>query len=378
MPTKKPPTPQSAAAAGTPEPAEMNGDREAEILEQVRQAFAQAPDDSWNVQVYQMQAIPNRAPREGWLFQCHLNELDELRPIVAQEHGPGRYRVRIRHNGFTKTQYDFYIAASSRGAGMGGTARSSGSSSSSAAGDIPPGLAAILENQNRLLAAIAERAAAPASVSAVSAISEALSLMTQMQAAIPKPDPHIGLTMFEKGLELANKLRGRDTETSILDVVREAVGSPLFAGAVSRALTPSTRPAAATIPARATQTPGAGIERRPAQTPQPTEPSAVTNPNGNGGMGMDHFVRDQIRYLVSKAREGADPQHMADWVLQNVAPQLVDQLGELPDPMSLILELAPEAGDHRAWFSSLIDNLFEAQGEELEQPGTHKDDLPLP
>jgi hypothetical protein len=343
-------------------PGEDGIDTEADAIARIRGAFNESGEaTSWKVSVYQVIAVPGRASREAWIDDYEIDQLDNLRKRLAEEYGAGRYRCRAMRDGRPFRQYDVEIATSPR--------RSIVPQQPLAAAprdEVSPTLLAILERQDATLRLIAERMTAPAPVAGQS-VKDMVEMMVAVQKLVPPPaPPNIGIEMFNKGIELAQKLGNNGGETNLLDVVREAFNSPVIQGLVARAAAPAPiahntgtdLPEPSPAPLALQRATPAKAPARAAAPPAAAAPGAIA----------PEWIEVK-NYLIGEAAKGTDPQIVADWTLENLPPGLFELLEQSDDPVGSLQVAFPEIAQHRAWFEKMLSYCYEPDaGGQAEQP----------
>jgi len=340
---------------------------------------ASSSDDAepvWSISVWQPKK--KGEAHDGWCFDCLPGDLPNIRARLLEEFGAGLYRVRVRKDDTLFRAWDMKLLESRKPT----TARAVPASENS---EVVRLLGAALEKQQATMDAIAAKLnAAPApgpapATDPVASFSAMLVAMKSFQELIPKPAEDIGLKMFERGMELAQKvagLGGEKSETGILDIVREAIASPV-AQEIARAFVGNIgnppAPVAPMPPSRPMHVPGLARVAAPRapDMPAPTNAPAASN-------GMPQQLTEGINYLIGQAQAGAQPSLFTDYVLANVPDHFLDQLSEAPDPFAMLAAAFPQVAPYRAWFGNLIESLYESDEGNAGPDHARRDDTALP
>lgn len=326
---------------------------------------------SWDIRIYQLDKSAGNA--EGYLFSVLPDELDGLLDRVRDEKGTGTYRMRAyKKEGKQKSvfaQTDFRVIAPVRPV-------------------TPPQqqteMAAILAAINasnertqqlleRLLinppqALIPQVPATPQSP--YSAMKEMLEAMAQLRGAFMPQEGTSATDLIIKGVELANKLRGENSDTErepgMMDIIKEFIRSPLLARMAE------TQPALAGVPAVIPQPASAVPASVPNPQPQPA-PANTTKaseqhsekPASQGEAASfdwnnpQHLakLRGDILYLNEKAKKASPPELYADWLMDNWPHDLIYAIAMSANTMPTLGRLVPETTPYAGWFQKLIAEL---------------------
>lgn len=286
---------------------------------------------------------------QKYLFQCAPENfsLDDLR----DRYGGGEFRLYImRDNQLWKNRRvvverlpapDLVPIPALPGPGGGGGAGAS------------PELAAIAEalrQQGQVLQALLNRPApvAPTFDPAAMLGSMVEAFKTLSDASRPPPAPPLpapidnssrSIDLVLKGVELARELGGGGGDTSVLDLARDFIRSPMLVEAVKSAtqVKPLSSPAGSGIVNRASQVQTA--------VSTPPEPSIV--PASGGAIGY-------LEALLAVVEQGGSPEQGADLVLDWTPPALLDQWIGRPDLLDYLVSLAPGLQKHRVWCEMVL------------------------
>jgi len=325
-------------------------DRETETIERLEAALSDAGGaHDWKIRVNEIFQTREGAWKEGWAFNADVGEIASLRERIAQECGPGRYRCRVLRDGMPFKQYDLEIRltlAQRRQAKDGTGALPAPLTPAATAGEpvMAQILAGLQRGQEALSAALAAIAAKPAGPS----MTDLLAQMKIMREMMPEPAaPNVGFDMFMKAFTVAKELvgEGGNQKGSTLYDVLERMAGPLMDNLpkLMQAAQPAA-PAPATLP----QVP----QHQPAPFVPPQAPAAAPAER----MAQADALK---RYLVGEAAKGTDPSMCVDFLMENMPPEMNEALLQADDPLSLVLQVIPEAVPHRAWFGALLDQVFE-------------------
>lgn len=316
----------------------------------------------------------------AYVFECSPDSfsMDQLR----DEYGGGEFRVYIHIDGVLQKNIRVMVEPKAR------------------TSDETPAIAALregLDRQGKLLEALAQRVTAPAPPGpglasmlggaslpeVITAIGTFMQMMRPPPAppAPPAPDMNVGLDMLMKGIELAKSLReeGGGGETTLLDVVRDLVKSPVLMQAVESAAANQPR-----LPQPGAPRPGQP-QRRPlgqhgpltasARQPLPTdgdrpqaapaapaadasevvEGTAEVSPAKLSEAQISQLVQHYMGMLVAQAQADSDPELYAGLIVDQMPEDtLIALLDREPDAVSALIADFPAAEPYREWFEALV------------------------
>jgi hypothetical protein len=327
-------------------------DNESETIERIQAALGDGGTDSiWLIRVNQVVKEPDGTITEGWMFNANITEMETLRERIAAECGPGRYRCRVQKDSKPFKQYDLVIMlplAQRRAAAL-PAAQAPAAQAPAPASDISPAVLRILENQNRMIEAIANRPAGPT-------MTDILSQMKMMKELMPEaPAPMAGFEMFTKALDLARNILGdrpsggKETGAGVLDLARDLI--PKLPEILNAARPLQGQPAPA---------PAAMLANPQPVPQQPHQPAPLMQaPAGEATPQQKMEQANKLKaYLLDAAAKGTDPAMCVDFAMENMPPELDQALLEAENPLDLVMQVIPEAVPYRAWFSRLLDELF--------------------
>jgi hypothetical protein len=318
----------------------------------------------WDLRVYQLNGVGPRAGKPQFLFPIEVEELSggiEMR-LADMFPAGGDFRIACRRNGQLFKNVFLSLAARP---GYKPPAPLWQQPAQPIAAPAPAGadpvltfLQNMMQQQNAFMAALVEKLShTTAPVDPIAQLTQTVTLLRTMNDAAPKPEPNIGLSLWEKGLEAGMKIADRASEGNsgggILSVLKE-----LATPDVVKAIVSGLQPQHAAQPALAAP-PGGPV-------PQPA-PSPLGSLN-------DQF-RSIVTNLMERARAGQDPAHAAEWVLDNVPASVLDML-EGPEGMqsagdvvNYLASAFPEVAQYRNWFEGLVTSMYQGQDEGVDEAG---------
>jgi hypothetical protein len=227
----------------------------------------------------------------------------------------------------------------------------------------------LLQQQSEMMRQLIERDRAPAQ-DPMAVFSGVAGAFKTFQELMPKNEAVTGLQMFEKGMEMMERLGagGAPSKTGILDIVREALGNPQIGEVVSKVVQGITTPPPA--PQQQQMQP----QRRPLPSPMAPRPANLAQPVNTHGEPIAKYdpapdqkaevpqaLMDQAPdYLCSQARAGAQPQLFTDQALDMIPNGLLADLEHSEDMMAFLIERFPQIEGHRPWFEALLADMFPA------------------
>jgi hypothetical protein len=177
-------------------------------------------------------------------------------------------------------------------------------------------------------------------------LTEQLQLFQQMQALLPKGQQENTMQMFEKGMDFATKLfdarGGGEGGASWLDIVKEALGSPLIKDALAAMAVAAQQPI-----------------NQPPQLPPGMAPPANMAPPDSLISPQNPIAAQAIDTLCRQAAAGVDPKFVAQQVANNMPAPLMDELEQQDDVIGFLISRFPAVAHHRAWFAALVAEIWE-------------------
>lgn len=357
--------------------AEGAADEAASVMEMIRAAQSGGGVDDFKVRVYQFMGANKLGVAMPYVMSCAVDDIENLPEQLAQvAPDGGRFQVRVTRGGRMFKQFEVEVAP--RPAGMLKQQPQQGSSDLSTVTNI---MREMMEEQRRFVSdMLARNASAPPAGggSVTQSLTEALSLMRTMQDLSPKPDPDIGLNMFNKGMEMAQKVLelgggGGKGDASVLDIVRDLAageGGQKFLLSLAdgmqrrQAPPPMQQPQRIQAPAQVFQ-PAHGqrapIMRGPAR-PAPAPHQAA--PNIGQPARSATPVKDAMEQIISEAKKGSDPGFVADAIEQQLPEGILNFLEKQPDIVAYLAGIDPRVNEHRAFFEAVIAAIWQDDDEE--------------
>lgn len=318
-----------------------------------------SPDNGveFNIKVY-------RVPENGgktlaWLFDQRGETVAGLSTKLRDEYGSGTYVARVYRN--SKLHRVLQLAVElpkNRPSPIQATP------ADSAMATLIQQQGALMQNMAAQLAEIRRAPVAP-----VAAI-DPLAMFAQMGAMAkamrefsgPAPAAVNPLEMISSVVALVKGLENEGREKGVIDLVSDALNSDLFKGVI-QGMQPQQQPQQPqrALPApQAPNAPNVGVKVQPAAPPVAEAP-ATQDDNAKA-------FNDLLTLLVGKAAKNADPILYADFIEDSIAPELLEQLLALPDPVGTLAQYNPAIATYRAWFVSVIEALT-SEGEPEQIPG---------
>jgi hypothetical protein len=316
----------------------------------------------------------------AYVFECSPDSfsMDQLR----DEYGGGEFRVYIHIDGELQKNIRVMVEPKPKTT------------------DETPALAALregLDRQGKLLEALTARVAAPAppapglaSMLGGATLPETLTafgaLLQILRPPAPPPPPvqqestSGAIDMLMKGIQLAKDLReeGGGGESTLLDVVRDMLKSPMLLQAVESAANQPKLPAPTTangrqvpmrrgpaqhgpITASARQPAVTDTDRPPAATAPAADASEVVegtaevSPAKLSDPQMAQMVQHYMGVLTAQAAADSDPELYAGLILDQLPDEaIIMLLDREPDPVSALIADYPPAEPYREWFEAVV------------------------
>lgn len=151
------------------------------------------------------------------------------------------------------------------------------------------------------------------------------------------PDKMIDILM--KGMELGRD-SGGGSETNFLDIVKEALKSPLLLSAASGAM--SSIPSLPQVKASPQlNSPGSNPVNKPVQSEAPKM----------------NMLEHNLNMLISKAEKDSDPVLYAEFILDNVPEEIINQYILRDDLIEELVKINPKVANHKEWFLALRNHI---------------------
>jgi hypothetical protein len=308
-----------------------------------------SPDNGveFNIKVYR---VPDNGGKTlAWLFDQRGETVAGLSTKLRDEYGSGTYVARVYKN--SKLHRVLQLAVElpkSRPSPIQATPNDSA-------------LATIIQQQGTLMqsmaAQLAEMRRAP--VAPVAAI-DPLAMFGQMAAMAkamremngppqPAADP---LAMINSVVSLVKGLENEGREKGVIDLVSDALNSDLFKGVVN-GMQQNAQPQQPQRALPAPTAPNVGVTVHKGAPPAPAQPVAEVPPQDDNAKAFN----DLLALLVLKAAKNSDPVLYADFIEDSIAPEMLEQLLALPDPVAILAQYNPAIATYRAWFVEVIEAL---------------------
>lgn len=321
---------------------------ENEAIEQnIMAAFDADPENIvWDCKVYKLDRTAGNA--EDYLFSVLPNELDGLLDRLRDTEGTGTYRVRVYRKEENKNrvfrQFDRRVKAPAKP-----------TTPLAPQSDVAAILAAMERNNNKMIEVVTaalnrqpQYMQAPAiPANPFSMMTEMATAMGAMMTALRPAEGASSTDLILKGVELASKLEKGGGETSMLDVVRDALQS-------LPALVQMTEAQRALQPPAVTQTPIQPRLQPPALAPVATVPA----PQGlTPEAQMQQQLRQELLKLLPKAHKNSEAGLYAELLADEWGLDTVTAIVSQPNVIASLQLLAPEIGAYLPWYQSLLAEL---------------------
>jgi hypothetical protein len=322
----------------------------------------------------------NKNRTMSYVFACTPDEfsLDTLR----DQYGGGDFRLYITKNGQL-------IKGGNRPISVEPRQQQQAPQEAAPSSGVAEMLAMIREMQAVQLASM-QRAAAPANPLAgidlpavITAIAAAVTALRPPPApALPPPPPPVdnsdrAINMLLKGIELAKDLGagGGGGESSLMDVARDLMKSPMLAAVVQASAASPPRPAQPRPPQNVSHA-KLPAPNGSSQTPQPGQQpmQAAPTPEQPPQQTRENVIAGYLAILVQKATEGADPQLYAAMILDNVDDEtIISMLERKPTAVDALIADCPTVATQRQWFEDLVSIIKSAYEDDDEADAPRPD-----
>lgn len=344
----------------------------ARVLARIEAAKSEGGPEDFKVSVYQYIGPNKMGLKMPYIMSCDVDDIPRL-PETLQERVPdgGRFQVRVTKDG--KVFGMFHIETAPQPMHL----RRREQAPEPERDDNMPMMMMMqrmMEESRTFMGAMLERLTAAPAVDPSASLTNTLALMRQIQDMAPKADPQIGMTMFDKGFELASKVHDAagggegGGKTGLIDLAREFIsgeGGQKLLGTLASSITapapqqPQNQPQPRHRQIGPVQQgrPGQQQQRAPQQQ-QPPAPAPAPQPNP-----MD----DAMAQLFSHAKIGTDPGFIADQLLNTLPEQVMAMLESQEDVVSYLAGLYPEVANYRPWFQAVVDGMWEPDNDAASQ-----------
>lgn len=343
-------------------------------------ALARTQDGlQWEIRVYQIYGAPKNGMKQPFLFNCDAEDLPGLESQLATTYpAGGRFKVEARANGHLQRSIVLDIAPR-----PGYREPNPFAAPAAIAPAAPPAeggdrlervLLHMAEQQRQFMQLIAERLTAPPAAAAdpMAMFNNMMGAFKGFQEAVPKVSGETNLKLLMDGIELGKTISGggADSKTGF-DMLSEAFNSDTgktIAEALVQVLTPRQ-------PQQQQRQPLAQLTPPPIRTANPLAAPVVrpANPPPQPNPRREQ-MRQGMDWLFNQAQTGADPAIIAEQVAGMLPPDIMEELTVVADPMEWLVSRFPRVEQHRPWFQSLLDNIFEEGDEGEGEPDQGDDD----
>jgi len=316
---------------------ELQGDID-DTLSGIKAEFdADENDVVFFIKVYRVEP---KTGKSSWLFNCQPEELPIMEKL-RDSYGTGIYQVRVYKNQKLNRRFNYQIEAPKM------VDRPQNNQT-----DIAGVLKVIAENNQKqfdqmrqMMLEIATQKNQNSIIpqpafNPMDMMTGMVALMVNMKQLMPPPaDTGNNMDFLLKGMEFMKDFQGGGSETSMLDIVRDLIKSPMLEKVIEATTTMPTireNPSTPKIPAQITS---------PQNNP-------TTQPN-TGTEKMNPIIEGYINTLVKKAAGGSDPELYAEFILDNVPEKMIRENIVRDDLMEFITKINPEAAQYSDWFMKL-------------------------
>lgn len=333
---------------------QVDDDQDAIEREILNEAGASENQVQYEIRVFRIPESGNTYPS---LFTIPGENVAGIRDRLAQEYGTGHYELRVYKNKTLYRRLRIKIELP----------RTPQAVPPNNAGDA---VAQAVLQQGKMLEALVLRLAnsPPPPPAPVQSMADMFKGMAEMAAAMkiffPAPAPPVDpLQTLGSVIELVKNANSEGREKGMLDLVGDFINSDLaksFAQQIQqpqpqaqppRAIAPPTAPAQPRPPNVAAPVPTPA----PAQSPASASTASVEMPDDKNTRAFNNL----LSMLIDGAIADDDPALYADLVEVRVAPEMLQQLLALPDPVGALANYRPEIATYRPWLLQVIEALTE-------------------
>lgn len=313
-------------------------------------------DVSYKVTVFR---IPDTGKDFIYLFQIPGENVTGIRERLLQQYGAGHYSIqvyKILPRKGARMHRKFSLRIETPQIQVSAPVASDNS-----------GLAAIVAKQSEMLQLIAQRLSQPTPAPATDPVAQFQAMASMAKAmrdfmggpatASPPVDP---FAMMRSVIDLVKDANNEGREKSIMDQVTDVLNSEAVKVIVQQMQHAQTAPPALAAPQ--IQQP-----QIPQPRPQP-QPAPAARPAAPAGIAPDvaQEWERKLGYLVTRAEKGSDVVTYAEWTWDNLDPQWLGALLDMPDPINMLAMYNPAVGNHRDWFGKVFETLYEMREEARE------------
>lgn len=326
-------------------------------LDQVTSEFGKDKNDV-NLKIKLHRVLERKGERE-WLFDILPSELP-IMDRVKEEYGGGKYEASLFKNGKLYRKFNFNIANPKIK-----------DVTKSIAGDLNNVVTLLVQQQEKSFSQLKELMInnKPAqSFNMLEMMTTMVTLMSQMKSLMPSPVNGSGnVELLLKGMEIAKDFNGGNGESTMMDVIRDLIKSPLMQKVIegSSSFVDSNNP----------NNNKHNLNKIPVQTNMLSKQKPESNLQENND--MNPLIKGYINQLVKKAAQDSDPELYAAFILDNVPETTIRQYILRDDLMEMITKINPQASQYSLWFAELKNNIIEILASEadenLTEPGNSAD-----
>lgn len=327
---------------------ELMGDVDAD-LNSVTSEFGKDKNDV-QLKIKLHRVLERKGERE-WLFDILPSELP-IMDRVKEEYGGGKYEAAVFKNGKLFRKFNFNIANP--------RVNSVIKNSASEFANIVAMMGKQQETQFAQLKELVLSQKSPAqSFNMMEMMTGMVTLMVQMKNLMPSTGNSNNIDLLLKGMEIMKDFGGGGGggETTMMDVFKELIKSPLLEKAIEGVSTVVPQSAIANNPV---------IKKPPSISQSSNHQSNNSQSNnsqpsqGNANMpNVNPVIKGYVNQLIQKAERNSDPALYAAFILDNVPENLVKEYLMREDLMDFIISINPNAAKHSEWFNELKNELTE-------------------
>jgi hypothetical protein len=324
---------------------------------EIREALSTLNSDPNDQTIYFKVLKQLKGSKKPWeCFIANMSELEELGDRIRREYGSGFYIINIVRNGKLFKKIDYPILAPQPQSPV----------AAAPGGDLASVLKALSESQERQFVQLREallqgsgRAAAPTDpIEMMKAMGAAMvSIREMMQPANP-------LGNLKEVIELANLIKGDGGgggDTNWMDVLKEAIKSPILSGVASQ-IANAAPPRAPQLAAPVSQ----GDMLQAASQPQPVQ---VQTENASDMNFQMQYVKNYLDMLIQRASVpnksgglGQDPEFVAELIINDLPENIIREHLLSPTSLDKAAEIHPGVNQYRQWFVAVQKALNEMLG----------------
>lgn len=330
----------------------LHGDDETDesrLLEIIRQCSG---DDDLRLTVSRIRDPGAKGPRLQYCFTLDPTEAPDLLEKIKQEAGGGVYRVKlVRGNGKYVTQKNVAVEGipeltSPKTGTLPQSQAYPAATPSSLESTLQAFIAVSTENQKALIAALNRDGGGDR----LEMFKQFAEIMGAMRAAPAEASGQAMIGTIREAMKLAGEVGGSGgppEKTGLWDVAKAIVENPGILDGL-KAIAENLKAQNATPVNGQRQIaapPGPAIP-----APAPPAPGQAAPPGDDPQALLDQYVP----LLIRKANVNADPALYAEFLLDNLPPDLSRALMQTPNLVQTFSERFPEIVNYKSWFDSLL------------------------